>query len=181
MINLLPSQEKEILRQEEKYKLVLILGILFLIFLICLILILFSIKISISGQLEAQKILLSQGEERFKGTQIQNLEEKIISSNQILSKLSSFYYSQISLTGVLEKISQSLPSGAYLTIFNFNSGVPSGSGQISLSGFSPSREILFEFKTNLEKEENFQEIYFPPSNWVKPTDIDFLVNFKITQ
>ena len=181
MINLLPSTQKEELIEEEKYKLVLILGILFSIFLICLILILFSIKIPISGQLEVQKILLSQQEENFKKSQIQNLEEKVISFNQVLSKLSSFYYSQISLAEISEKISQDLPSGAYLTIFNFNSGVPSGSGQISLSGFSPSREILFEFKTNLEKEENFQEIYFPPSNWVKPTDIDFLVNFKITQ
>jgi Tfp pilus assembly protein PilN len=179
MINLLPPQEKEILRQEEKYKSASILGILFLVFLICLILILFSIKISISGEVEAQKILLSQEEERFKGTQTQNLEEKIISSNQILSKLNSFYYSQISLTGVLEKISRSLPSGVYLTTFNFSSGAPSGSGQISLSGFSPNREILLEFKKNLEKEENFQEIYFPPSNWVKPTDIDFLVTFQI--
>jgi Tfp pilus assembly protein PilN len=175
MINLLPPQQKEELLEEERYNLVLILGILFLIFLICLILILFSIKISISGQLEAQKILLSQEEERFKGTQTQNLEEKIISSNQILSKLSSFYSRQISLTEVLEKISQSLPSGAYLTNFNFNSE----NNQVSLSGFSPSREILLEFKKNLEKEENFQEIYFPPSNWVKPTDIDFVVNFKI--
>jgi Tfp pilus assembly protein PilN len=175
MINLLPPQQKEELLQEEKFKLVLILGILFLIFLICLILILFSIKIYISGEVETQKILLSQEEERFKGTQTQNLEEKIISSNQILSKLSSFYSRQISLTEVLEKISQGLPSGAYLTIFNFNSE----NNQVSLSGFSSSREILLEFKKNLEKEENFQEIYCPPSNWVKPTDIDFVVNFKI--
>jgi len=175
MINLLPPEEKEILIQEEKFKLVLILGILFLTFLICLILILFSIKISLSGEVGAQKILLNQEEERFKGTQIQSLEEKIIAFNQILSKLSQFYYSQISLTGVLEKISQNLPSGAYLTAFNFSSET----GQISLSGFSPSREILLELKGNLEKEESFQEIYFAPSSWVKPADIDFLVTFKI--
>jgi len=177
MINLLPSTQKEELIEEEKYKLVLILGILFSIFLICLILILFSIKIPISGQLEVQKILLSQQEENFKKSQIQNLEEKVISFNQVLSKLSSFYYSQISLAEISEKISQDLPSGAYLTNFNFNSET----SQISLSGFSPSREILLEFKKNLEKEENFQEIYFPPSNWVKPDNIDFMVNFKITQ
>jgi Tfp pilus assembly protein PilN len=175
MINLLPPQEKEILKQEEKYKLVLILGILFLIFLICLILILFSIRIFISGEVEVQKILLNQEEERFKGTQIQNLEEKITSFNQILSKLNSFYSRQISLTEILEKISKDLPSGAHLTTLSFNSE----NNQVSLSGFSPSQEILLEFKKNLEKEENFQKIYFPLSNWVKLTDIDFIITFQI--
>lgn len=175
MINLLPSQEKEILRQEEKYKLVLILGTLFLIFLICLILILLSIRISFSGQLNVQKILLNQKEESFKKSPSQNLEEKIVSFNQTFSELSSFYSSRSNMVDILEKISQDLPYGVYLTNFNFDSETR----QISLSGFSPSREILLELKENLEKEENFQEIYFFPSNWVKPNDIDFVVNFKI--
>jgi len=175
MINLLSPVEKETLIKEEKYKLVLILEILFLIFLICFILILFSIKISLSGQVAAQKILLSEKEEGFKKSQIQDLGEKIDSFNKTLSKLDTYYLNQSSVVEILEKISQDLPLSAYLTNFNFNSGT----NQISLSGFSPSREILLEFKKNLEKEENFQEIYFPPSNWVKPTDIDFLINFKI--
>ena len=188
MINLLPPQQKEELLEEEKYNLVLTLGILFLIFLISLTLILFSIKISISGQLEAQKILLSQGEERFKGTQIQNLEEKINISNQTFSKLNLFYQNQLNLTETLEKISETLPPGTYLTNLNFSLlTVPAGGkapqyvAQISVSGFSPTREILLEFKENLDKEGAFGEIYFPPSNWVKPADIDFSVNFKITQ
>ncbi len=173
MINLLPFQEKEILRQEEKHNLVLILGILFLIFLISSILILFSIKIFISGEIEIQRILLSAEEKRFKESQIQNLEEKINASNQTLSKLNLFYQNQLNLTETLEKISGTLPPGTYLTTLNLNLA------QISLSGFSPTREILLEFKENLDKEGTFGEIYFPPSNWVKPIDIDFSVNFKI--
>ena len=175
MINLLPLQQKEELLEEEKHNLVLILGILFLIFLISLILILFSIKIFISGEVEIQNILLSAEEKRFKESQIQNLEEKINISNQTLSKLDLFYQNQLNLTETLEKISGTLPLGTYLTTLNLNLA------QISLSGFSPTREILLEFKKNLEKEKIFGEIYFSPSNWVEPTDINFSVNFKITQ
>jgi len=175
MINLLPPQYKAELKEEENWKLTLILSILFLIFLICSALILFSIKISISGQAEAQKILLLQEEKKFEESQIQNLEEKITISNQALLKLNSFYQSQTNLTEILEKISETLPISVYLTTLNFNPA------QISLSGFSPTREILLEFKKNLEQEELFEEIYFPPSNWVKPTDIDFSVNFKIVK
>lgn len=175
MINLLPPQYKAELKEEENWKLTLILSILFLIFLVCSALILFSIKVSISGQAEAQKILLLQEEKKFEESQIQNLEEKITVSNQALLKLNSFYQSQTNLTEILEKISETLPTGVYLTILNFNPA------QISLSGFSPTREILLEFKQNLEQEELFGEIYFPPSNWVKPTDINFSVNFKIAK
>ena len=174
MINLLPPQQKEELLEEEKYNLVLILGILFLIFLVSLILILFSIKIFISGETDVQRILLSAEEKRFKESQIQNLEEKIDASNQTLSKLNLFYQNQLNLTETLEKISGTLPPGTYLTTLNFNLA------QISLSGFSPTREILLELKENLEKEKIFGEIYFPPSNWVKPTDIDFSVTLRIT-
>ena len=143
MINLLPLQQKEELLEEEKYNLVLTLGILFLIFLISLILILFSIKIFISGETDVQRILLSAEEKRFKESQIQNLEEKINASNQTLSKLNLFYQNQLNLTETLEKISGTLPPGTYLTTLNFNLA------QISLSGFSPTREILLELKENL--------------------------------
>jgi len=182
MINLLPLPEKKILQEEKKLKLILISGILVLIFLICLILILFSIKIFISGQAEAQKILLSQEEENFKESQIQNLEEKILSSERALINLDSFYQSQPNLTEILGKISETLPPDIYLTTLNFAPLVSEHlTGQISFSGFSPTREILLEFKQNLEQEELFVEIYFPPSIWVKSADIDFSGNFKITQ
>jgi len=175
MINLLPPQYKAELKEEENWKLTLILSLLFLIFLVCLTLILFSIKIFISGQLEVQKTLLLQEEKKFEESQIQNLEEKIATSNQTILKLDSFYQGQISLAGILEKIFETLPSDVYLTTLDFNLG------QFSLFGYSPTREILLEFKENLEKEELFEEIYFSPSNWVKPSDIDFSVNFKIVK
>lgn len=159
MINLLPPQQKEELLEEEKYNLVLTLGILFLIFLISLILILFSIKIFISGETEAQKILFSGEEKKFKESQIQNLEEKINISNQTLSRLSLFYQTQLNLTEILEKISGTLPSGTYLTNLNFSLLTTPAEGetqkylaQISLTGFSPTREILLEFKKALEKK-----------------------------
>ena len=182
MINLLPPQYKAELKEEENWKLTLILSILFLIFLVCSALILFSIKISVSGQAEAQKILLLKEEKKFEESQIQNLEEKITISNQALLKLNSFYQSQTNLTEILEKISETLPINIYLATLNFNPLTATENekhaAQISLSGFSPTREILLEFKKNLEKEQTFEEIYFPPSNWVQQTDIDFSVNFK---
>lgn len=192
MINLLPSQHKKELKQEKSWKIVLILSILFLIFLICLTLVLFFIKTFFSNQLIIQRSLFSQEEKRFQELQIQNLEERIIVTNQIFSKLGSFYRGQTNFTRILEKISQTLPPGIYLTnlsIIPFLEEKEEKSKEkilkqglnISLSGFAPTREDLLKFKKNLEKEELFKEIHFPPLSWVKPTDINFSITFKIIQ
>ena len=177
MINLLPPKQKGELLLREQQSLILILGILFLSFLLSLSLILLSIKISLSGNLEIQKMTLEEREKEISFNR--ELEEKIKNSNQVLSDLTSFYQSQFNFTSILEKISGLLPSGTYLTNLNLNL-LPIEKGiQISLSGFCQSREILFSFKENLEREGSFSEIYFPPENWVKSSDINFNVTLKV--
>ncbi len=175
MINLLPPQQKEELKREEKWKLTLILGIIFLVFLLYLFLIILSIKIYISGELASQKILLETKEKEFKTPEIQEFQKKITALNQNLFKLDSFYQNQPNLTKILEKISTTLPSGAYLTRLSWQKET----SQIELFGFTPLRESLFELKKNLEKEKDFEDIYFPSTNWVKPKEIDFYVTFKV--
>jgi len=179
MINLLPQKQKDELKQEENFKLTLILGIVTLASLICFALILFSIKISIGGQLSYQKIFLEQ--KKAESSQLQNLEEKMKSLNSILKELNSFYQNEANLVEVSRLISGFLPREVYLTTLHFNKAAglekEKYSGEVFLAGFAPSRETLTVFKKNLEKE--FKEVYFPPENWVKPTDISFTATFKL--
>ena len=179
MINLLPSEQKEEIFSRERLSLVLVLGILFFSFLISLSLILFSIKISLLGDLGVQKTFLETRERELSFNQ--KIKEVIENSNLTFSNLDSFYQKRLDLTQVLEKISKLLPSGTYLINFNFNLPTKKEEflAQISLSGFSESREVLLSFKENLEKEAEFAEVYFPPENWTKPSDINFTVTFKL--
>ena len=179
MINLLPAQQKKELLEEENFRLILILGTVLFISLFCLILILFSIKIYLSGQVESQRVVLSQVEKEFAQSGLKNLQEKIKSTNLTFSQLHSFYQKKFYLTEILERISKTLPPGTYLTNFSFSPPREEFPAQISLSGFAQTREILIELKRNLEAEEDFQEIYFPPENWVQPTDINFSLTFKL--
>ncbi len=182
MINLLPPKEKEEILQEENWKLFMILGMILLFFLISLLLILFSIKIFIAGEVEAQKILFVEREKEFKNTQMQNLQNNLTAFNKKLSQLDSFYQNQSNFSEILEEISKTLPPEVYLDNLSI---IPQGGEnegfKCSISGFSPSRQILLILKDNLEKEKNFQEVYFSPSNWVKPTDINFTISFKVKQ
>jgi Tfp pilus assembly protein PilN len=171
MINLLPPKEKTFLEQQKNLRSFFVLSALFLLSLICLCFILLSIKIYISEQVRFQKLILQeqQTEENFETSKIQQLEKDIKSINKELSGLNSFYQNQTHLTPILSKISQSLPIGANLFTFSFIED----SSKIALSGFCPSRELLFEFKKNLQSNEDFSEITFPLANWVKPSDINF--------
>lgn len=173
--NLLPPQAKTELADQKVQKLVIIWGSLVLVFLISLTLILFSVKTYISGQADYQQTLVDLEQKQLEVPEIQNLREKVRLANQNLLKLDSFYEQQIHLTEVFEKISQILPQKMYLTGFSYQKT----NSQLSLSGFAPRRETLLEFKKNLEKE--FPNPYFPPQNWIKPTDIDFQVSFKISK
>lgn len=175
MINLLPPQQKEELKQEENLKLVLTMGIIVLAFLICLFLILFLIKTSFLADLEVQELYLIEKEKKLASPEIKQLTEEIRYYNLTLFQLETFYQSQPHLTSTLEKISYTLPPGIYLTSLQFSPDT----SQFSLAGFSPSRKMLVQFRENLEKTEAIKEISFPPGTWIPLNDIDFSVTFKI--
>lgn len=173
MINLLPLIEKEKLLLEKNRRIIIILWLLLLFFLTCSVLILFSIRTYIQAQVKSQEYLLIETKKEQNQSEIENLKEEINSINSSLTKLNSFYQNEIYLSDILEKISKTLPEELYLT--NLSLIFPS----VSLSGFAPSTETLFEFKENLGKESGFKEVSFPPANWVDLTDIDFSVTFII--
>lgn len=174
MINLLPPQQKKEIEKEEKFKLVFILGLLILVFFLFVALILFSIQIYLSGRLLSQNIIFEAAQKRFEIPEIQDFQREIIALNQNIQELDSFYQNQIELTKILERISQIVPPGVYLTNFSWQKET----SEIKILGFAPSREDLFKLKENLEGTDYFFSINFPPANWLKPKDIDFQVIFK---
>ena len=181
MINLLPTEYKKEIAQEENWKLVMILGILVLFFFICLSLILLSVKIFVSGETEAQKILVEQKEKELLAPQMQALQQNLTNFNQTLFQLESFYQNQFKITKTLEQISTVFPSEIYLTNLSVSPQIKEEGGwqtSYNISGFSPDRDKLLKLKENLDKEGSFQEVYFPPVSWMKIANINFTATFK---
>ncbi len=178
MINLLPLKQKQALLQEERFRLTLILGTLFLAFLICLSLILFLIKNYTLWDLEAQKILIQEKERTLSLSQ--ELEKEMKEANLFLANLISFYDEKVSAAQVLEIIDDTLTDGVYLTGFDF--AIPvikrEEKSRIALRGFSPDRETLLTFQSNLKNKERFSEIYFSPESWIEPENVEFNVTFR---
>lgn len=182
MINLLPPAEKKYLEEDKRLKIILVLGVLFLAFLISFSLILTVIRMIIFGQLEIQKSILEQKEKEFQQFQIKEFEGTIKEYNKLLLGLNVFYQQQFNFADIFEKISKILPDNTYLTNI-FLDSQKEEDGKIllncNISGFSKNRENLLQFRNNLEQEEEFRDIYFPPSNWISSSDINFSINFKI--
>ncbi|MDI6883306.1 MAG: hypothetical protein QMC93_02425 [Patescibacteria group bacterium] len=191
-INLLPEVEKRELKQEEIWQKLLLLLILLAIFFLILIFILFSLKIYISSKTNQLKFSLQEKENEFKSSQFQNFKETINQANQELSRIEQFHQEQILISSFLEKLSQLVPKTIYFKTFFFKKIVSpkteSGpeeekeiGAEVHILGWAQTREDLFFFKKELEKIEEFKEVYFLPSSWTKPQDLEFSLSFKLVK
>lgn len=186
MINLLPTEEKEQIKQEENWRLVLNLGISALVFLISLSLILLSVKIYVVSQLESQKVLFASEEKAFQATELCDFRTKIQGVNQILLTLESFYQDQVNSADIFQKIQRILPQGIHLDTFSYKfigdlQDEDGYKARISLSGVALTQEALFKFKEDLDADKNFGDVVFPISSWMKFENIDFSIRFKFLQ
>jgi len=173
MINLLPEKEKKVLIRERNWKIALVLEIIVLIFFISFASILFSIKARLASEVKFQKAIGEIEEKRIQTPEMKELQEKINNLSQNISEVSNFYKKQINLADVIEKVSEIIPREAYLHSLSY----AKINNQIGISGFSPNRDVLLKLKKDLSG--HFDEVYFPPSNWVKPKNIDFEATFKL--
>lgn len=144
-------------------------------------LILLSIKFYMIGMVGTQEILVSLEEENFAGSQAQDLANEVSGINEELGRLEFFYKNQMSFSNALSLVIRAMPDQTRLnTVYlSIQSEDDKQKFKSSLTGFSSDRETLFFLKRNLENEPSFAEIDFPPSNWVRPTDINFSVNFNV--
>ena len=191
MLNLLPQTEKAFLQKEKNFKTLLILGMALLCALVCFILILLSVKIYIAGQANAENIVFEQFQKQIQNSKSREIEDKIKIYNQNIANINSFYNNRNEITELLQRISEILPADIYLTYFSFNTIEETVKiensdktekklkKEISISGFSPTREKLFELKEILKSQTDFHEVYFPASNWTKPFDINFSLKFHL--
>lgn len=176
MINLLPPEEKKAILKEKKKKMMIIIWFLFFFFLVSLSLILYSLKFYVKGQADYYGIILESKENALESAGIKNFQAEAVKSNNIIRKINDFYSKKFYFTEISDKVSDALIDGIYLN--NLSIDVSESSFKISIAGFSPTREILFNFKNNLEKS-GFQNIFFPQTNWVKPENISFYASFEL--
>lgn len=166
MINLLPDSEKKELLKIEKRKIQIIILFLMNFFLICFLLVFLFLNIYFASEIKSKEILIKELSNLQEPLEI---KEKTIKINEEIININNFYRDKIYYTSALNEIFNLMPEGSYLNNLSFINN------KVSLSGFALTRDDLLLFKDRLE--ENFKEVNFPPSDWVKKESINFSVTF----
>ncbi len=160
-------------------KKMLIIWILVFLFSLFLVLGLFFINVCLERKISGLEQRIYSEEGALGHAEIEDMRQKVSKANKLLTELMSFYQKKLYFSGIFSDIYEIMPEGTYLTNASFTQNENEKTINVSLSGFSPTREKLLTLKSNIETKEGFQETFFPPSNWVKPVDINFSANFKI--
>lgn len=183
MINLLPPKYKKELAQEKTLKLIIIWGFIFVFFLACLLLLLFSTKIFIGGESEVQKIILEQRENEFQNSQSGFLQKRKSDYGDLLSNVENFYKERYEFIGLVEEISSLVPEGVGVSgiLLNLVEKKEDSSANCRMFGVSLTQEKLINLRENLEKDERFEDIKIPLSNWLESENIEFSVTFSASQ
>lgn len=184
MINLLPPSFKKEIRQEENLRLLVIILALLFLFLLSTSFLLGSLRIYLSGEIKTQEARLVVQREALE----RHKEQEIIKSlNWDVLNTARLYRRQVQLGAVFVSLADNLPDSMVLENFSYTpvseaivkEEVKTIPAKFTLSGFAPTREILFSFKESLEADSLFQNVTFPPSNWVNSQDIIFSVSLEL--
>lgn len=181
MINLLPPEEKEKIFLENRKKLIVILGITIIIPLVCLVLMLISMKLYTSAQVNSERVNLEQAKKVYETPNLLTFKNTIIKNNSTIGVLKSFYEKETYITDVLKIIlSLTRPPNLYVTNLSLIKD-DKGDINITASGFSKSRDNLLVFQKNINANTNIKNPYFSQESWVDPENVTFYLTFEINK
>ena len=179
MINLLPQQQKKTLAMEKIQKKVLIIFVFASIALACFTFVLYCVMNYVNAQVESVKTTVANRELELQSTDFENFRQEVVRANQGLAKIRYFWGSQVPIVPLLETLSNLTPSSIYFTNLSFGKDMATNQFKCNVSGMAQTRGALFYFKQNLETEKTFADVYFIPSSWVKPTEVNFGLSFNL--
>lgn len=170
---------------EERFRLVVILASVCAVFLICLGLMLLGLRTYLWGKIKNQEFLVASLKERS-FTRAHDLKE-IETVNARLTQVWALYDRRLSQAPIMRALASHMKEGMYLNSLTIvpsgelvqEGGKPVKRAKISVTGFAPLREDLFLFRQDMQKDPVFQNVYFPPSNWVKPSGIHFAFSANV--
>lgn len=175
LINLLPTKEKEFLRLEKRYRLIMFFGRILFAVLIALVVLLLIILVFLKIQLaEVKKISLAENQSAS-AREMAALKDEISFVNQKLLMINRVWSEQKFSPLILEDFSRLTPSGIQFFSFFFDGKTQ----KASLDGHAASRDIFISFKSALENNPRFSEVDSPLSNLTKSTENNFHISFEI--
>lgn len=175
MINVLPENEKVLLRKEYRIRLVTVVLFIVSILLVGGLLLLTPFYILAQDKITALEIRLKQYNQSRSDSSTDDLTKIISEINQNLELLNS----EPPKTGIVENVLNPILSARPVNIKIsriFYSIKTDGKRMVELNGVAVDRTALRNFEDSLKKNPNIESTKLPVSNFTKKSDIDFSIN-----
>lgn len=173
-LNLLPPKEKEKVKLELTFAFLVEFGAQFIFLALIFTGLLFSIYLYSSILTGAQIGLIAVEKQAIQEERFRKIEEDLRKSNDTVEEVLNLESQFFAFAKIIEDLAGFVPKGIYLK----NLTITPGGRKISLVGLAPTREIMLNFKKNLEGSQKFSDVYSPISNLLVPKDVNFA--FTIT-
>lgn len=181
-MNLLSSEEKEILKKGLKRRSLMLSSFLISAAFMIGLIMLFPAYFLASENI--QKITsddnFTENEDENSGKYFLNLPEEIESKLAILNSSNN----TTSVSKILSEIVDNIPIGIKINSISFDRGQDYNGKtgiDITLSGISANRDALVDFSSRLKISELFSEINVPVSNLAKDKNLPFSIKIFIEQ
>jgi len=173
-INLLPTEQKERLATESRYRNIISSG--FILFLLTLLSIIISAGFLIFLHFKYQDIENKITVEQSKVIQtetVKGMEKKVNELNRELIEIRNLQDKKDGLYTIIDIVSRDILNG--VRVYSLN--IDRDSQIVIVSGFSSTRENLLAIKNKLETDPRYKNVDFPLSNLANPKDINFRFSF----
>lgn len=178
MLNLLPKEQKKILKHEYEIRLLSVIFIMVTILgIFATLLILPSYFFSSSKETLVEKSLEDFNRNNPE-TKVDDLNKINADINSKLKVLDTKWPNDILVDETFKDLLSLVPKGITLTQFLYNENSDNNK-VFEIHGQASSREVLQDFKTILENDTRFKDLNLPISNFVKKSKIDFTLSFSV--
>lgn len=172
-LDLLPKQRKTEIRRKRIFRRILRQEFLFALPIFLFIAILANIYYLISVQRKVTITANTNFASQDKYQELHSYEEKFKQVNETMALLLKIQANHFHWADVLGRISSTVPEGIYIGEFSTKNY------KILLVGKSKNRDILLNFKNDLESDSCFENVNVPLSNLVVKDNIDFQIDFSV--
>lgn len=172
-LDLLPEARKKTLRRKKNFRIIIEQEFLLLFPLLAFIVILANVFFLLG--LKKNSIVQSQNQQNAQAQyqELDGYENTIKDMNKRIDEISKISDAHLAWSQPLTRLEKAVPQGIVIT------NLSTKDYKVFLVGKSATRELLINFKENIQSEDCFDQPNVPLSNLVTKENIEFQMDFSI--
>lgn len=175
-INLLPKLKQNELAHEKLFYSIAVAAVVGVAILLLVILVQIVVRVYLDQTLKSVNAQIEQMRRVADKSENAAIKQDIQSVNAQISDFASLTAQTPQWSSVMAALVKHVPDGVKITQFEARTA----KGEISISGYSPSRDLVIDLYNNINADkDNFQNINYPLENVTQPTNVRFFFDFAV--